>query len=341
MDLSTTYLGLPLAHPLITGASPLVDHMDLVRRLEDAGVAAITMHSLFEEQLTMDADATARAIGVHALSHPEAESYFPLAGDYALGPHEYLERIHDIKAAVRVPVIASLNGVTGEGWTGYARLIEQAGADALELNMYLVGANPIESGGVVERRLLEVTATVRASVALPIAVKLSPFWSSLSHLAVALDGAGVDGLVLFNRFYQPDIDIESLDVVPRLRLSDPSELLLRIRWLAALSGRVRGSLAASGGVHGVEDVVKALMAGADVAQIVSALLTRGPEHLRVLRDGLERWMEEREYASIAQLRGSMSLARCPDPQAFERGSYMRVLQTWRRDTAPMREPRPS
>jgi dihydroorotate dehydrogenase (fumarate) len=341
MDLATTYLGLPLAHPLITGASPLVDHMDLVRRLEDAGAAAITMHSLFEEQLALDAEATRYAVEAQAHSHPEAESYFPLAADYALGPDEYLEQIHRIKAAVRVPVIASLNGVTGEGWTGYARLIEQAGADALELNMYLVAVNPIESGGVVERRLLDVTAAVRSSVELPIAVKLSPFWSSLSHVAASLDGVGADGLVLFNRFYQPDIDVDELDVVPRLRLSDPSELLLRIRWLAALSGRIRASLAASGGVHGVEDVVKALMAGADVVQIVSALLAQGPEHLLVLREGLERWMEEREYASIAQLRGSMSLARCPDPRAFERGGYMRVLQTWRRDEAPIRELRPS
>ena len=341
MDLATTYLGLPLAHPLITGASPLVDHMDLVRRLEDAGAAAITMHSLFEEQLAMDAEATRHALEAQAYSHPEAESYFPLAADYTLGPDEYLEQIHRIKAAVRVPVIASLNGVTGDGWTGYARLIEQAGADALELNMYVVAANPIESGGAIERRLLDMTAAVRSSVELPIAVKLSPFWSSVSHLAASLDGVGADGLVLFNRFYQPDIDVDELDVVPRLRLSDPSELLLRIRWLAALSGRVRASLAASGGVHGVGDVVKALMAGADAVQIVSALLAHGPEHLLVLREGLERWMEEREYASIAQLRGSMSLARCPDPRAFERGGYMRVLQTWRRDEASMRVQRPS
>ena len=186
MDLATTYLGLPLAHPLITGASPLVDHMDLVRRLEDAGAAAITMHSLFEEQLAMDAAATRHALEAQAYSHPEAESYFPLAADYTLGPDEYLEQIHRIKAAVRVPVIASLNGVTGDGWTGYARLIEQAGADALELNMYVVAANPIESGGAIERRLLDTTAAVRSSVELPIAVKLSPFWSSVSHLAASL-----------------------------------------------------------------------------------------------------------------------------------------------------------
>jgi len=339
MDLSTTYLGLPLQHPIITGASPMVDHMDLVRRLEDAGAAAITMHSLFEEQLTRDADATWHALASHADAHAEASSYFPFGDDFALGPDEYLEQVRRIKAAVRIPVIASLNGATGDGWVRYARLIEQAGADALELNMYLVAVDPLESGGMIERCLLETVASVHDSVSLPIAVKLSPFWSSLSQLAVALDEAGADGLVLFNRFYQPDIDIEELDVVPRLRLSDPSELLLRIRWLAALSGRVRGSLAASGGVHGVEDVVKAIMAGTDAVQIVSALLARGPEHLTVLRDGLARWMEEREYASVAQMRGSMSLARCPNPAAFERGGYMRVLQTWRRGESPVREPR--
>jgi len=329
MDLSTTYLGLALPHPLITGASPLVDHLDLVRRLEDAGAAAITMHSLFEEQLTMEAAATWQAIDAHAHSHAEAVSYFPRHEDYALAPDQYLEQIRRIKATVAVPVIASLNGISGEGWTSYARQIEQAGADALELNMYLVATNPLESGGAIERRLVETATAVRASVAIPIAVKLSPYLSSLSHLAVSLDGAGVDGLVLFNRFYQPDIDIETLEVVPRLRLSDPSELLLRVRWLAILSGRVRASLAATGGVHAVEDVVKAVMAGAHAVQLVSSLLTHGPERLAVLRQGLATWMEEREYESIGQMRGSMSLARCPDPRAFERGNYMRILQTWR------------
>jgi dihydroorotate dehydrogenase (fumarate) len=329
MDLSTTYLGLPLPHPLITGASPLVDHMDLVRRLEDAGAAAITMHSLFEEQLAVDAAATSHAIDTHAHAHAEAASYFPRQADYALGPDQYLEQIRRIKAAVAVPVIASLNGISGDGWTRYARHIEQAGADALELNMYFVAANPLESGGMIERRLLDIVTAVRASVALPIAVKLSPYVSSLSHLAGALDEAGVDGLVLFNRFYQPDIDIETLEVVPRLRLSHSSELLLRIRWLAILAGRVRGSLAASGGVHTVEDVVKAVMAGADAVQLVSVLLMHGPERLALLRRALEQWLEEREYASLRQMRGSMSLERCPDPLAFERGNYMRILQTWR------------
>jgi dihydroorotate dehydrogenase (fumarate) len=329
MDLSTTYLGLSLAHPLITGASPLVDQLDLVRRLEDAGAAAITMHSLFEEQLAMEEAATIGAVETHAHAHAEAASYFPRRDDYALGPDQYLEQIRRIKAAVDVPVIASLNGRSGDGWTRYAQAIQQAGADALELNMYVVAADPHESGGAIERRLLDVVRAVRSAVAIPIAVKLSPFVSSLAHLAAALDETGAEGLVLFNRFYQPDIDIDTLEVVPRLRLSDSSELLLRIRWLAILAGRLRASLAASGGVHEVEDVVKAVMAGADAVQLVSTLLVHGPERLRVLRQGLAAWMAEREYGSLREMRGSMSLTRCPDPRAFERGNYMRILQTWR------------
>ena len=331
MDLSTTYLGLALPHPLITGASPLVDHLDLVRRLEDAGAAAITMHSLFEEQLAMEAAATWHALDSHAEAHAEAASYFPRPDEYALGPDQYLEQIRRIKDAVAIPVVASLNGITGEGWTRYARAIEQAGADALELNLYVVAANPLESGAVIERRLVETLRTVRASVRLPLAVKLSPYLSSVAHVAAALDEAGANGLVLFNRFYQPDIDIEALEVVPRLRFSDHSELLLRVHWLAILAGRVRASLAASGGVHRVEDVVKAVMAGADAVQLVSVLLQHGPERLTLLRQGLARWLEEREYSSLGQMRGSMSFERCPDPTAFERGNYMRVLQTWRGD----------
>ena len=331
MDLSTTYLGLALPHPLITGASPLVDHLDLVRRLEDAGTAALTMHSLFEEQLAAEEAATIAAIETHAHAHAEAASYFPRREDYALGPDQYLEQIRRIKTAVRIPVIASLNGRSGEGWTEFARLIQQAGADALELNMYVVAADPAESGDAIEHRLVETVRAVRQAVTIPVAVKLSPFVSSLAHLAARLDSAGADGLVLFNRFYQPDIDIELLEVVPRLRLSDSSELLVRVRWLAILAGRVRASLAASGGVHHVEDVVKAVMAGADAVQLVSALLVHGPERLRALHKGLVDWMAERDYASLAQMRGSMSLARCPDPRAFERGNYMRVLQTWRSD----------
>jgi dihydroorotate dehydrogenase (fumarate) len=314
---------------LITGASPLVDHLDLVRRLEDAGTAAITMHSLFEEQLAMESAATWHHVEAHAEAHAEATSYFPHREDYALGPDQYLEQIRRIKAAVSVPVIASLNGITGAGWADYASQIERAGADALELNMYFVATDPATSGAAIEQRVIETARTVRGSVQIPVAVKLSPYFTSVSHLAAGLDAVGVNGLVLFNRFYQPDIDIDALEVAPRLRLSDPSELLLRVRWLAILAGRFRGSLAASGGVHGVEDIVKAVMAGADAVQLVSTLLANGPERLAALRDGLTRWLEEHEYESIAQMHGSMSLERCPDPLAFERGNYMRILQTWR------------
>ncbi|MEZ5293141.1 MAG: dihydroorotate dehydrogenase-like protein [Vicinamibacterales bacterium] len=329
MDLTTTYLGLRLAHPIITGASPLVDHMDVVRRLEDAGAAAITMHSLFEEQIAAEREATWSHLDAHAEGHAEAVSYFPRADEYALGPDKYLEQIRRIKAAVAVPVIASLNGVTGRGWTDYAVAMQQAGADALEVNVYAVATDLEMAGTAVEERVVDALRLVRAAVTIPVAVKLSPFFSSVAHLAHRLDTAGADGLVLFNRFYQPDIDVEQLDVLPRLTLSDSSELLLRLRWLAILSGRLRGSLAASGGVHTGLDAVKAVMAGAHAVQVVSALLHHGPEHLATVRREMEAWMAEREYASMTEMRGSMSLGRCPDPAAFERGNYVRLLQTWR------------
>lgn len=329
MDLSTTYLGLKLAHPLITGASPLVDDLDVVRRLEDAGAAAITMHSLFEEQITTERDATWQQLDAHAEGHAEATSYFPRGDEYRLGPDKYLEQIRRIKAAVDVPIIASLNGTTGRGWVEYAQAMQQAGADALELNVYMVATDLAVSGEVIERRVVDAAHLVRTAVSIPVAVKLSPFFSSIAHLAHRLDGAGMNGLVLFNRFYQPDIDIEQLDVVPHLRLSDSSELLLRLRWLAILSGRLNGTLACSGGVHTAADAIKAIMAGADAVQLVSVLLHEGPERLSTLKHELAQWMVEHEYVSVAQMRGSMSLGRCPDPAAFERGNYVKLLQTWR------------
>jgi dihydroorotate dehydrogenase (fumarate) len=328
MDLSTTYLGLTLAHPLITGASPLVDDLDVVRRLEDAGAAAITMHSLFEEQITREREATWQ-LDAHEDGHAEATSYFPRTDEYALGPDQYLEQIRRIKAAVAVPVIASLNGVTGRGWTEYAQAMQQAGADALEINVYAVATDPGVPGSLVEERVLDAARLVRGAVAIPVAVKLSPFFSSIANLAGRLDDVGVHGLVLFNRFYQPDIDIEHLDVLPRLKLSDSSELLLRLRWLAILSGRLKGSLACTGGVHTADDAIKAIMAGAHAVQLVSVLLHDGPEKLAELRQGLEQWMTDHEYESVNQMRGSMSLARCPDPAAYERGNYVKLLQTWR------------
>jgi dihydroorotate dehydrogenase (fumarate) len=261
--------------------------------------------------------------------YAEALSFLPRPDEFALGPHEYLDQIRRIRQVVAVPIIGSLNGVTPAKWLEYARLIQQAGADALELNVYRMETDPDATGDSVERRTLEVVKCVKAEVSIPVAVKLSPFYTSFAHFAHQVDMLRVDGLVLFNRFYQPDIDTETLEVVPSLRLSDSSELLLRLRWLAVLSGRVRASLAVSGGVHTSQDAVKAVMAGADVVQTVSALLRHGPERLRVLRDAMADWMQEHGYESLRQMKGSMNLTRCPDPVAFERSNYMRVLQSWR------------
>jgi dihydroorotate dehydrogenase (fumarate) len=334
MDLSTTYLGLSLPHPLMPGASPLVDDLDMVKRLEDAGAAGIVMHSLFEEQITGERAQTLRQIETHANSFTEAPSYFPDRPGLSVGPEPYLEQIRRIKATVHVPVIGSLNGTTATGWLEYARLIQQAGADALELNFYVVATDPLEQGEAVEQRALDILRKVKASVTIPVAVKLSPFFGSFAHVAAQLDGLGADGLVLFNRFYQPDIDVETLEVVPRLHLSDSSELLLRLRWLAILSGHVRASLAVTGGVHTAVDTIKAVMAGAHAVQLVSALLQHGPEHLKTIREEMVRWMEEHEYQSLRQMQGSMNLTRCPDPAAFERANYVRVLQSWRSTTEP-------
>ncbi|HEY0832626.1 MAG TPA: dihydroorotate dehydrogenase-like protein [Azospirillum sp.] len=331
MDLSTDYLGLRLKHPLMPGASPLVDDLDVVRRLEDAGAAAIVMHSLFEEQITHEQMGMLDAREAAAFISPEARGFFPPLDRYTLGPEGYLEQVRRIKEAVAVPVIASLNGVTPSGWTRHARLIEQAGADALELNVYSLATDPDLDGAEVEERAVEVVRMVRRVVGIPVAVKLSPFYSSLANLAHWLDREGVDGLVLFNRFYQPDIDVEALEAAPRLELSTPAELRLRLRWLANLSGRIRPSLAASGGVHTATDALKAIMAGAHAVQVVSALLKHGPERLGVLVKDLTRWLEEHEYDSLAQAQGSMNLLRCPDPSAFERGNYQKILQSWKRE----------
>jgi len=329
MDLSTSYLGLELPHPLMPGASPLVDDLDTVKRLEDAGAAAIVMHSLFEEQITREAWGFERDVIAHAESSAEAQSYVPRADEFRLGPDRYLEQVRRIKSAVSVPVIGSLNGTTPEGWLNYAKQIERAGADALELNFYYVATDPGENGADVERRLVEAVRLVKASIRIPVAVKLSPFFSSLPHLARQLDEAGADGLVLFNRFYQPDIDPEMLDTVPSLHFSTSDELLLRVRWLAILHGRVRASLAATGGVHTAMDALKAVMAGAHAVQMVAALLQQGPKHLATVRRELARWLEANDYTSLRQAQGSMSLERSPDPGTFERGNYLRVLQTWR------------
>ena len=328
MDLTTTYLGFKLPHPFMPGASPLVDDLDVVRRLEDAGAAAIVMHSLFEEQLLGEQLAHAAYVQGPAESFPEALSYLPSRAEYALGPDEYLEQVRRIKDAVAVPVIASLNGRSAAGWLAYARVLAQAGADALELNVYELATDQRDCAAAIEDRLLAMVRAVRGSVSIPIAVKLSPFYTAVAHLAAQLDCAGVEGLVLFNRFYQADIDVELLDVANALQLSDSSELLLRTTWLAALSPQMRASLAVSGGVHTAVDAVKAIMAGAHAVQMVSALLRHGPEHLRAVREATAEWLEQHEYNSLRQMQGSMNPQRCPDPRAMTRANYVNVLHSW-------------
>jgi len=329
MDLRTTYLGLSLPHPFMPGASPMVDDLDTVKRLEDAGAAAIVMHSLFEEQIRREQLATFLHTEMHGESYAEALYYFPRPDSFALGPEEYLSQIGRIKGAVQVPVIASLNGTSLGGWLAYAQLMEQAGADALELNVYAVPSNPDETALDIETRTVEMLRTLKAKVGIPVAVKLSPYYTSLPHFASQLQQAGADGLVLFNRFYQPEIDPENLDLERQLRLSHSDELPLRLQWIALLRDRVPVSFAVTGGVHEATDAVKAVMAGADVIQMVSALLRRGPAQLRVVADAFVRWMEEHEYSSLAEMKGSMSRSSCPDPSAYERANYMMMLQSWR------------
>jgi dihydroorotate dehydrogenase (fumarate) len=329
MNLTTTYLGLKLANPIMPGASPLVDNMDSVRRLQDAGAPAIVMHSLFAEQLEGNAVAFDRHLGRWQDSFAEATSMFPENGDYRLGPDEYLERLGCIKRVTGLPVIASLNGTQLGSWLAYAQLMEEAGADAIELNTYFLATQPGVTGAELEQRLVDIARAVRGTVRIPVAVKLSPFYTSVSHLAGWLEEEKVDGLVLFNRFFQPEIDTETLEMRPHLDLSTREDLRLRLRWLGLLRDQVKLSLACSGGVVDSTDVVKALLVGADAVQTVAALLRRGPGELAVLLAGLRRWMEEHEYDSVARMRGALSRKRCPDSEAYERGNYLRAVQLWR------------
>jgi dihydroorotate dehydrogenase (fumarate) len=327
-DLRTTYLGLELRSPLVASASPLTGELDGLRRLQDAGAAAAVLPSLFEEQLTHDQLELDRLLETTSEHVGEAQSYFPALEDYNTGPFAYLALIEQAKQTVTIPVIASLNGVTPGGWVRHAERMQDAGADALELNLYSVATDPRVDATELEARYLELVAAVRAAVTVPLAVKLSPFFTALANFAVRVEQAGADGLVLFNRFYQPDLDLDSLDVVPRLVLSTSEELRLPLRWIAILRGQVRASLAATTGVHTGLDAAKVLLAGADVAMMTSALLRHGPGYVRTVEHELAAVLAERDYDSVAQLRGSMSRSSMPDPEGFERANYMRTLLSW-------------
>lgn len=329
MNLQTQYLGFELKHPIIAGASPLPDDLDKVRALEDGGIAAITMYSLFEEQITQNIVGSEAHIGNYENSFSEAASYFPEVDLLERGVDVYLDQVQKVKAAVDVPVIGSLNGTREGEWVNYASLIESAGADALELNLYFLPTEMEESAAELEDRCIRIVQAVDARIQVPLAVKLSPFFTALPHFAKRLAAAGADSLVCFNRFYQPDIDVDELDIRPMIDLSHSQELRLRLRWLAFLSGRIDTQLVVSGGVHNGIDVAKALMAGADAVQIVSSLLINGPEQVKSMLDELCKWMEEKGYNSIDELRGCMNYLRCPDPEALERANYMRVLKSWR------------
>jgi dihydroorotate dehydrogenase (fumarate) len=328
INLSTTYLGLSLKNPLVASASPLSKKVDLVRALEDAGAAAVVLYSLFEEQISHESRALDHYLSRGSETYAEALSYFPDLERYNIGPEAYLEHLQRVKQAVGIPVIGSLNGSSLGGWVEYARKIEQAGADALELNIYWLPTDLDTSSGELEERYLALVRDVRAQVQIPIALKLSPFFTALPAIARRFVEAGANGLVLFNRFYQPDFDLETLEVVPNLTLSSSHDLRLPLRWIAILYGRIAADFALTSGVHSAEDVLKAMMAGANVAMLTSELLANGIWRLQDILNDLRAWMEEHEYESIAQMRGSMSQRAVADPSAFERANYMRALNTF-------------
>jgi dihydroorotate dehydrogenase (fumarate) len=328
IDLSTRYLGLTLASPLVASSSPLCESLDKLRAMEDAGAAAVVLHSLFEEQLDVESVHLDRYLSHGGESYAEAVDYFPDLQSYNLGPDGYLEHIRRAKAALGIPLIGSLNGVSRGGWTEFARQIQQAGADALELNVFYVPTDPALTGAEVETMYVDLVREVRAAVTIPVAVKLGHSFSALANVATRLDEAGADGLVLFNRFYLPDFDLERLEVTPRLTLSSPHEVLVRLHWVAILYGHVKADLAVTGGVHGSAQVLKAMMAGARVAMMTSALLQYGIAYLARVRADLVSWMEEHEYTSITEMQGSMSYRSVAEPAAFERANYMKVLSSY-------------
>lgn len=325
-DLTTTYLGMKLRTPLMASASPLSHDLDGIRRLEDAGASAVVLYSLFEEQLNRENVELEERLAAGTESFAESLSYLPQALDFYAGPEEYLEHIAKARKAAKIPIIASLNGATLGGWTNYARSIEEAGADAIECNIYFLPTDMHASSNDIENIYLNIAREVKLAVHIPVAIKLSPFFSNFSNMAKRLDAVGVDGLVLFNRFYQPDIDLDNLIIRPNVLLSTSQDLRLPLTWVGILYGRVKASLAATSGIHYAEDVVKMLMVGANVTQMCSILLREGPEHIRYVERQLEQWMADHEYESVKQMQGSMSQLRCADPSAFERAQYMRAVK---------------
>jgi dihydroorotate dehydrogenase (fumarate) len=328
MDLATRYMGLHLKNPIVASASPLTGTVDGIRHLEDAGAAAIVLPSLFQEEIEAEDARYVRLTAAHDESWAEASTSFPVLGDTQAGPHHYLELIRRASEATAIPIIASLNGDSNEGWTAYAKSIEQAGAQGLELNVYFIPADISLTGRDVEQRYLDILSSVRRAVSIPVAIKLSPYFSSIGNMALALQDAGADALVLFNRFYQPDLDIVALKVVTDLHLSEPNEIRLPLLWLAILSGRVKASLAATTGVTTSDEVVKYLLVGADVVMATSALLRHGPGHVATLLSGLITWLDAREFTSLGEARGIMSQHKLHHPQAFERANYIRILHSY-------------
>ncbi|MBE0646128.1 MAG: dihydroorotate dehydrogenase-like protein [Bacteroidetes bacterium] len=329
MDLTTTYMGLQLKNPLVPSASPLSKDLGNIKRMEDAGAAAVVMYSLFEEQIVHEQRELDHFLSQGTESFQEAMSYFPETADYNLGPDEYLEHIRAAKAATNIPIIGSLNGVSAGGWLEYAKKIEEAGADGLELNVYYIPTNANYKSDEIESIYVDDLRRVKDAIKIPVAMKLSPYFSTMANMAKKLDEAGADALVMFNRFYQPDFDLEQLEVVPAVNLSTSSEGRLPLRWIAILYGNIKASMAATTGVHTHLDALKMLMAGADVTMMCSALLEKGPQHLGVVLNDLQRWMEEKEYVSIAQMKGSMSQRSVAEPAAFERANYMKALNSWK------------
>ncbi len=326
LDLTTRYLGLNLRTPLVVSASPLSQEVADIRRLEDAGASAIVLYSLFEEQLRQESLELDFYLSEGTDSHPESLNYFPEPAEFRLGPDEYLDHIRRAKAAVKVPIIASLNGSSVGGWIQYATQIQEAGADALECNIYWIVTDPDMTSAEVEQQYLDILQAVKSAVTIPVAVKVSPFFSNLVNMAKRLDAAGADALVLFNRFYQPDIDLETLELNPRVLLSTPQAMRLPLTWIGILHGRVKAALAATGGIHGAEDVIKLLLVGANVTMLCSTLLRNGINQLRSIEQGVRQWMETHEYESVQQMQGSMSQKNCADPSAFERAQYMRAVK---------------